>query len=138
MTTAGDLDAVLADVRSIAIVGLSDNPLRPSHDVTCFLRDRGYACVGVNPGLAGRMVAGVPVVGRLADLPHPVDMIDIFRASEHVGGIVDEALRVPVRSRVIWLQLGVRDAVAEERAAAAGLTVVVDACPKAVLARRSA
>lgn len=135
MTTTGDLRAILAEVRSIAVVGLSANPLRPSHDVTCFLRERGYDCVGVNPGLAGRLVAGVPVVGRLADLPHSVDMIDIFRASEHVDGIVEEALRLPSRPGVIWMQLGITDAVAADRAEAAGLTVVMDACPKIVLAR---
>ena len=118
------------------MVGLSANPRRPSHDVAAFLLARGYSCVGVNPEFAGKTICGMRVVADLADLPHPVDMIDIFRASEHVGGIVDEALTLATRPRVIWMQLGVSDLAAKARAEAAGLAVVVNACPKIVLAGR--
>lgn len=130
-----DLPGLLASVRSIAVMGLSADPRRPSHDVAAFLVRRGYACVGVNPSLAGRQVAGMAVVGSLAELPHPVDMVDIFRASEHVGAIVDAALALPVPPRVVWMQLGVTDGAAAVRAQAVGLTVVMDRCPKIELGR---
>ena len=124
---------LLATVRSIAVVGLSANPMRASHEVAVFLVRRGYDCVGVNPGLAGQTAAGVPVVASLADLPRSVDMVDIFRASAFVGGVVDEALALPEPPRAIWMQLGVIDHAAKARAEAAGLTVVMNACPKIVL-----
>ena len=125
---------ILASVRTIAVVGLSDNPARASNEVAAFLVARGYRCFGVNPGLAGRTVRGIPVVATLTDLPEPVDMIDLFRASEHVGALVDEALALPHPPRVIWMQLGVVDPVAKARAEAAGLAVVMNACPKIELA----
>ena len=130
-----DALALLASVRSIAIIGLSADRRRPSHEVAAFLLRRGYACVGVNPGLVGREVAGMTVVASLADLPQPIDMIDIFRASEHVGAIVDEALALPAPPRAIWMQLGVIDHAAKARAEAAGLSVVMDRCPKIELMR---
>ena len=125
-----DLRGLLGTVRSIAVVGLSADPRRSSHDVAAFLVRRGYDCVGVNPGLAGRQVAGMAVVASLAELPHPVDMVDIFRASAHVGAVVDEALAMAVPPRVVWMQLGVIDDAAKARAEAAGLIVVMDRCPK--------
>ena len=124
---------ILADVRSIAVVGLSANPSRASHEVAAFLVARGYKCTGVNPGLSGQVIAGIPVVATLADLPDAVDMVDIFRASDAVGPIVDEALALAHPPRVIWMQLGVIDDAAKARAEAAGLSVVMDACPKVVL-----
>ena len=130
-----DLPGLLAAVRSIAIVGISADPRRPSHDVAAFLLRSGYACVGVNPGLAGRQVAGMAVVASLAELPHPVDMVDIFRASEHVGAVVDELLALAVRPRVVWMQLGVIDHAAKARAEAAELIVVMDRCPKIELSK---
>ena len=130
-----DLRALLATVRSIAVVGLSADPRRPSHDVAAFLVRRGFACIGVNPGLAGRQVTGMAVVASLAELPHPVDMVDIFRASAHVGAVVDEVLAMAMRSRVVWMQLGVIDAAAKARAEAAGLIVVMDRCPKIELSK---
>jgi predicted CoA-binding protein len=129
-----DLAALLARVQTIAIVGLSANPARPSHDVAAFLVARGYQCVGVNPGLAGRHILGMPVVGRLSEIGHPVDMVDIFRASDAAGGIVDEALALDPKPTVIWMQLGVIDTDARDRAEAAGVRVVMDNCPKLVLA----
>lgn len=130
-----DLRALLADVRTIAIVGLSPNPARPSNGVAAFLVARGYDCVGVNPGHAGSRIHGMPVVARLADIDHPLDMVDIFRASEAVGSVVDEALLLEPKPRVVWMQLGVVDEAAKARAEAAGLTVVMDECPKIVLGR---
>ena len=124
---------ILGTVRTIAIVGLSPNPSRPSNGVASFLVRRGYDCVGVNPGAAGQRIHGMPVVAALAEIEHPIDMVDIFRASDAVGGIVDEALAMEPRPKVIWMQLGVIDPAAKARAEAAGLTVVMDHCPKIVL-----
>lgn len=130
-----DLIALLASVRSIAVVGLSADPSRPSHDVGAFLARRGFACVGVNPALRGQHLAGMPVVASLAALSSPVDMVDIFRASEHVGAVVDEVLALPLPPRVVWMQLGVVDHAAKSRAEAAGMVVVMDRCPKIELER---
>ena len=126
---------ILESVRSIAVVGISANPARASNEVAGFLKRRGYDCIGVNPGLAGQTVHGIPVVATLRDLPHPVDMVDIFRASKFIGGVVDEALALPRPPRVIWMQLGLIDEAARARAETAGLTVVMDDCPKIVLAK---
>ena len=125
-----DLRGILARVETIAIVGLSDKPRRASHEVALFLARCGYRCIGVNPALAGRTVAGMPVVASLADLPGSVD----FRAADQAGAVVDEALALAQPPHVIWMQLGVVDRAASARAQAAGLTVVMDACPKMVLA----
>ena len=133
MSEVANLRALLAEVRTIAIIGLSANVARASNEVAGFLVSRGYTCIGVNPGLAGQSVRGIPVVARLADVPVPIDMVDIFRASEAVSGIVDEALALEPRPSVIWMQLGVIDPAAKARAEAAGLTVVMDHCPKIVL-----
>jgi predicted CoA-binding protein len=126
--------ALLATIRTIAVVGLSADPMRPSNDVFAFLLRRGYDCVGVNPGLAGRPIHGAPVFATLAAIDRPIDMVDIFRASDAVGGIVDEALALTPRPKLIWMQLGVVDAAAKARAEHAGLAVVMDRCPKIELA----
>lgn len=130
-----DLAGLLSTVRTIAVVGLSPNPARPSNGVSAFLQARGYDCVGVNPGFAGRPIHGAPVFATLADVDRPIDMVDIFRASAAVSGIVDEALALVPRPRVIWMQLGVVDAAAKARAERAGLRVVMDRCPKIELTR---
>ena len=129
-----DLRGILARVETIAIVGLSDKPRRASHEVALFLARRGYRCIGINPALAGRTVAGLPVVASLADLPRSVDMVDILRAADHAGAVVPQAQALAQPPHVIWMQLGVVDRAASARAQAAGLTVVMDACPKMVLA----
>ena len=121
--------SVLTSVKSIAVVGASPNPARPSHGVTKFLVGKGFEVVAVNPGHAGKTIASAPVVASLADLPQPVDMVDVFRRSEHLGGVIDEALALPDRPKVIWSQLGVRDDAAAARAEAAGITVIQDRCP---------
>jgi predicted CoA-binding protein len=130
-----ELHALLQNVRSVAIVGLSTNPARASNEVAGFLVRRGYRCFGVNPHSAGEKVHGITIVPRLADLPEPVDMIDIFREPAAVGPLVDEVLALRVRPRIIWMQLGVINEPAAALARAEGLTVVMDACPKIVLSR---
>ncbi|NEU13076.1 CoA-binding protein [Methylobacterium sp. BTF04] len=129
--------AILTQTRTIALVGASASPVRPSHLVCKYMLSRGYGVIPVNPGLAGHTLLGQPVFGRLADLPGPVDMVEIFRNSDAAGGIVDAALALPVLPKVIWMQLGVRDDAAAERAEAAGVTVVMNRCPKIEFGRIS-
>ncbi|TXN24957.1 CoA-binding protein [Methylobacterium sp. WL19] len=121
---------LLTETKTIALVGASANPARPSWIVLKYLLSRGYDVIPVNPGLAGQMLLGKPVAARLADLPGPVDMVEIFRNSDAAGGLVDEALALPVRPKIVWMQLGVRDDAAAARAEAAGVTVVMNRCPK--------
>ncbi|MCF4129787.1 CoA-binding protein [Methylobacterium sp. SyP6R] len=131
------LRKILQAVRSIALVGASANPARPSWIVTKYLLERGYQVIPVNPGLAGTELLGRPVVARLADLAQPVDMVEIFRNSEAAGPLVDEALALDPLPRVIWMQLGVRNDEAAARAEARGVTVVMNRCPKIEYGRLS-
>ena len=117
---------ILAGTRRIALVGASDKPWRPSYEVMRFLLDRGYDVTPVNPSLAGQDIHGRPVVADLTAAA-PLDMVDVFRASAHVDALVDDAIRLGAQT--IWMQLGVIDQVAAERARAAGITVVMDRCP---------
>ena len=110
----------------IALVGASDKPSRPSHGVMRFLLDLGFVVVPVNPGLAGGVIHGQPVVASLAEAG-PLDMVDVFRRSEEAGTVMDEA--VALGARAIWLQLGVADEGAAGRARAAGALVIQDRCP---------
>ena len=123
------LRSIFETVRTIAVVGASPNPMRPSNGVAGFLRRRGYRVFCVNPGHAGGQVAGSPCVARLADVPEPIDMVDVFRSLEHIGPVVEEALKLTPRPRVIWTQLGLRDDDAASRAEAQGVTVIMDRCP---------
>ena len=121
---------ILRTTRRIAVVGASDKPARAGNYVLAFLVAQGFEVVGVNPGLAGRMLHGRPVVATLAEavaLAGPLDMVDIFRASAQAGAVIDEAVRLGART--VWTQLGVVDEAAAERAVAAGLRVVMDRCP---------
>ncbi|MDR3493477.1 MAG: CoA-binding protein [Ancalomicrobiaceae bacterium] len=120
--------AILREVRTVAIIGASANEVRPSFFVTKYLIAKGYRVFPVNPGLAGKQIAGRPTYASLADIPEAIDMVDIFRAPEHVPPIVDEAIRL--NAKVIWMQLGVRHDAAAAKAEAAGLQVVMDRCPK--------
>ena len=125
-----ELRDILTRVRRIAIIGASDNPARPSNYVAQYLAARGYQVHAVNPGLAGRTMFGHPVVATLSEIEADIDMVDIFRRSEHVPAIVDEALTSLPDLDVIWMQIGVTHAVAAEKAQARGITVVQDRCPK--------
>jgi predicted CoA-binding protein len=133
----GSIRGILKSVRSIAIVGATNNPARPSYIVTKYLKERGYEVIPVNPRLKGHDVLGLPAYGSLADVPVPVDMVEIFRASASAGPVVDEALALDPLPKVIWMQLSVRDDAAAERAEAKGLTVIMDRCPKIEYGRLS-
>lgn len=124
--TDDELRAILRNYHRIAVVGLSSNPSRPSHGVAAYLQEQGYTIYPVNPRLAGGTVLGERVYASLAELPEPPEVVDVFRRSEHVEGIVDEA--IAAGARVLWTQLGVRNDAAARRADAAGLTVVQDHC----------
>ncbi|MFC7052739.1 CoA-binding protein [Hansschlegelia quercus] len=126
---------VLTGVRTIAVVGASPKPERASFYVARFLAERGYEVFAVNPGHAGARIAGLPTFARLGDIPQAIDMVDVFRASEHVGTVVEEALALGPRPKVIWTQLDVRDDAAAARAEAEGVTVIMDRCPKIEIAR---
>jgi uncharacterized protein len=128
---------ILSSVKSIAMVGASANEVRPSFFVLKYLLDRGYRVHPINPGLAGKAILGRTVYGSLADVPEPIDMVDIFRNSEAAGAIVDEAMALDPKPGVIWMQLTVRNDAAAAKAEAAGLKVVMDRCPKIELGRLS-
>ena len=131
LATSDDyLRGLLREVKTIAVVGVSPNPARPSNEVFAFLLSRGYRLTGVNPALAGKTLLGAPCVGALKDLPEPVDMIDVFRNSAAAGDVVTEVLALDWRPLVIWMQLGVRNDAAAALAAAQGIEVVMDRCPK--------
>lgn len=117
---------ILETTRRIAVVGASNKPERAGNYVFAFLAARGYDVIGVNPGLAGQTVHGRPVVATLEEAG-PLEMVDVFRAADQVGPVVDEAIRLG--ARIIWMQLGVVDEDAAARARAAGVRVVMDRCP---------
>lgn len=121
---------ILQSVKTIALVGASSNPVRPSYFVMQYLLDKGYDVIPVNPGLAGQVLLGKTAYAALRDIPGPIDMVDIFRNSEAAGPITDEALALDPRPKVIWMQLSVRNDAAAARAEAAGLKVVMNRCPK--------
>ena len=121
---------ILKTVRTIALVGASNNPVRPSNLVMRYLLDKGYEVIPVNPGLAGQELLGQKVYAALKDIPKPVDMVDIFRNPEAAAAVTDEALALDPLPRVVWMQLGVRDDAAAARAEALGLKVVMNRCPK--------
>jgi uncharacterized protein len=127
-------DAFLKDIltrtRVIAMVGVSPNPVRPSHYVARYLALKGYQVIPVNPGNAGSTLFGETVRAGLGECPEDVDMLDIFRRSEHVTPIVEEALTQLPNLRTVWLQIGVENAEAAALAQARGIDVVQDRCPK--------
>jgi predicted CoA-binding protein len=128
---------ILDEVKVIAMVGASAKDVRPSYFAMKYLIDKGYEVVPVNPGQAGKTILGRRVYASLTEIPEPVDMVDIFRASEAAPRIVEEALSLEPRPKVIWMQLGVRNDEAARLAEAAGLTVVMNRCPKIEYGRLS-
>jgi len=131
------IKSVLKTVKSIALVGFSSNQARPSFFVTKYLIERGYTLYPINPGLIGQDFFGARVYAALADIPGPIDMVDIFRNSEAAEEITDETLKLSPLPKVIWMQLGVRDDKAAEKAEAQGLTVIMNRCPKIEFGRYS-
>jgi predicted CoA-binding protein len=117
---------ILNTVKSIAMVGISPKDNRPSYFAFKYLLERGYRMIPVNPGQAGKEILGQKVYARLSDISEPVDMVDIFRASQHVPAVVDEVLAMTPRPAVIWMQLGIRNDEAAAKAEAAGLKVVMN------------
>ena len=127
-----EIRKILTETRTIAVVGFSADPGRPSHYVAEFLQAAGYRVIPVNPGLAGQVILGETVYPDLASIPKniAVDMVDIFRQSSAVPAIVDEALAHLPALRTIWMQIGVQHDAAAETAIAAGKRVVMNRCPK--------
>ena len=124
-------------MRRIAVVGASPNPARPSNDVLGVLIDRGFETFPVNPGHAGALIRGRLVSARMADVPGPIDMVDVFRKSAAATDVVDEALQLNPLPRVIWMQVGVINEEAAGRAREKGVTVVMNRCPAIELRRLS-
>jgi uncharacterized protein len=129
---------ILNTVKSIAMVGASEKENRPSYFAFKYILERGYRMIPVNPGHAGGEMLGRRIYARLADIPEPIDMVDIFRASRYAVPIVEEALALKPRPQVIWMQLGVRNDEAAALAEANGLKVVMNRCPKIEYGRLSA
>lgn len=131
------ISGILQSVKTIAVVGASANDVRPSFFVMKYMLDKGYQVIPVNPGQAGKPILGQMTYARLSDIPVAIDMVDIFRASDAVPGIVDEALALDPLPKVIWMQLTVRHDEAAARAEAAGIKVVMNRCPKIEYGRLS-
>ena len=128
LTRDEDIYQLLAETRTIAMIGASDRPDRPSYGVMKFLQGHGYRVLPVNPQITGEHVHGEYVWRELSQIGEPIDMVDIFRRSQAAGDAVDEA--IAAGAKAVWLQIGVINPEAAARAEAAGLKVVMDRCPK--------
>jgi uncharacterized protein len=124
MNKIEEIKQIIDEHKVIAVVGLSSNPIRPSHGVAQYMQRKGYRIIPVNP--METEVFGEKCYAKLSDIPHKVDLVDIFRRSEEAGKIVDEAIKIGAKS--VWLQEGVIDEKAVKRAEDAGLTAVMDLC----------
>jgi predicted CoA-binding protein len=129
---------ILNTVKTVAVVGISPKDVRPSYFAFKYLLERGYRMIPVNPGQVGGDILGQAVYGKLADIPEPIDMVDVFRAPQYAPAIVEETLALKPRPQVIWMQLGIRNDEAARVAEANGLKVVMDRCPKIEYGRLSA
>ncbi|MGB3846769.1 CoA-binding protein [Sphingopyxis sp. YF1] len=129
----GEIRDLLASPRRIAVIGASPNPARASNEVLAFLIGQGHDVIAVNPGHAGTTIHGAPVVATLANVEPAAEIVDIFRNSAQAGAAVDEA--IVHGAKAVWMQIGVIDEAAARRADAAGLTVVMDRCPKVEIPR---
>ena len=133
LTSDEEIYELLANARTIAMVGASDRPDRASHGVMQFLQDRGYRVIPVNPQITGQHLHGEFVWRELSQIGEPIDIVDIFRRSDAAGEAVDQA--IAVGAKAVWMQLGVIDEEAAARAEAAGLKVVMNRCPKIEIPR---
>lgn len=133
LTSDQDIAELLANTRTIAIVGASDRPDRPSYGVMKFLQSHGYRVLPVNPQITGEHVHGEYVWRELGQIGEPIDMVDIFRRPQAAGEAVDQAIAAGAKS--VWMQIGVINEEAAARAEAAGLKVVMDRCPKIEIPR---
>ena len=125
-----ELRKVLGAVKTVAIVGISTNPVRPSYFVGRYLGLKGYTVIPINPGHAGKTLFGKTIIDDLENVSQSVDMIDIFRKSEAVPEIVDQALEKFQNLKCIWMQIGVQHEAAAAKARARGVTVIMNRCPK--------
>lgn len=133
LTADAEIRDLLSNARTIAMVGASDNPERASHAVMAFLQAHGYRVIPVNPAITGQHIHGEYVWERLDQIGVPIDIVDIFRRSEAVGPIVDDA--IAVGAKAVWMQLDIVNPDAAAHAEAAGLQVVMDHCPKIEIRR---
>jgi uncharacterized protein len=135
LTRDEDIAELLSETRTIAMIGASDRPDRPSHGVMKYLQDRGYRVIPVNPQITGEHVHGEFVFRELAQIGEPLDLVDIFRHPQAAGEAVDEA--IAAGAKAVWMQIGVINEEAATRAEAAGLKVVMNKCPKIEIPRLS-
>jgi predicted CoA-binding protein len=133
LTRDEDIAELLQSTRTIALIGASDRPDRPSYEVMAFLQRHGYRVIPVNPQITGEHVHGEYVWRELAQIGEPIDLVDLFRRPQAAGEAVDEA--IAAGAKAVWMQLGVINEEAAARAEAAGLKVVMDRCPKIEIAR---